>query len=137
MIFSTNREELRKTFYEAWRKHQHNLPIEPLEAQIIDVIKLHPEFHPYLNHPEKFQSKDFTHENPFLHLSLHLAVRDQITTDSPSGIKQIYFFLCEKYPDNLSVEHSMMECLERVLWEAQRSNALPNEQEYLNELRNL
>lgn len=136
-MFSSERGELRKMFFAAWRKHLDKLPIEPLDAQIIDVIIHHPEYHTLMDHPEKNQTADFGVENPFLHMSLHLAIREQISTDRPQGVKQIYLDLFEKYPDGLAVEHGMMECLEKILWDAQRNNMAPDEEKYLGLLRSL
>ena len=71
-MYSAERNELRKVFFEAWRKHQNQLVIEPLEEKIIHIILKHPEYHALLNQPEDFQEKDFDETNPFLHMSLHL-----------------------------------------------------------------
>lgn len=134
-MFSNDRDELRKIFFEAWRKHQSQLPVEPLEAQIIDIILMHPEYHAVLNHPEK--SIDASGENPFLHLSLHLAVLEQVNTNRPAGIQAIYQQLCVKVNSRLAAEHLMMECLANALWQAQQSGKMPDEENYLACLRSL
>lgn len=137
MFHSSERNELRQVFFDAWHKHQNQLPVEPLEAQLIEIILQHPEYHEFLNNPEKYQDKDFTETNPFLHLSLHLALREQITINRPEGIAQIYQRLCQQFSDSLLAEHKMMICLEEVLWERQRSGTFPDEQIYLQKLRHL
>lgn len=136
-MFSSERDELRKMYFTAWEKHLKKLPVEPLEAQIIAIILQHPEYHAFLENPDKHQAQDFIEGNPFLHLGLHLALREQISTNRPFGIKDIYHDLMQKYADNLLVEHRMMECLERVLWEAQRSGVMPDEGGYLESLQKL
>jgi hypothetical protein len=136
-MFSTDRNELRKVFFDAWHKHQQQLPIEPLEAQLIDIMLLHPEFHAILNDPEKFQADDFPEGNPFLHLSLHLAIREQIGTNRPAGITAVYDTLCRKLGVPLTAEHLMMECLGKTLWDAQQNNKMPDEATYLEALRQL
>ena len=80
-IFDTqSRDELRRVYIEAWRKHRERRPMEPLEAQIADVIALHPEYQAALEQPDEVVDRDYTPEggqsNPFLHMGLHLAVRD-------------------------------------------------------------
>lgn len=134
-MFSNDRNELRKVFFEAWKKHQQHLPIEPLEAQVIDIILRHPEYHDILSNPEKFQTHDFMESNPFLHMSLHLALREQISTNRPAGIKAIYEKLCHQLADAHDAEHRMVECLGTILWEAQQSGKMPDEQAYLEVLR--
>ncbi|WP_204318325.1 DUF1841 family protein [Serratia marcescens] len=41
--------------------------------------------------------------NPFLHMGLHLAVREQVATDRPQGIRTVYTKLIEKYQDPMVV----------------------------------
>jgi hypothetical protein len=136
-MFSTDRNELRKVFFDAWHKHQHQQPIEPLDAQLIDIMLLHPEYHALLSNPEKFQAEDFPEANPFLHMSLHLAIREQISTNRPAGITAIYDRLCRKLGDPLMVEHRMMECLGEILWQAQQNNTMQDEAIYIEVLRGL
>jgi hypothetical protein len=85
---SQSREELRRAYVEAWRKHRERLPMEPLEAQIANVIALHPEYQADLEGSPDAIARDYSPEsgqsNPFLHMGLHLAVRDQIATDRGS-----------------------------------------------------
>jgi hypothetical protein len=136
-MFSNDRNELRQVFFAAWGKHQQQLPIEPLEAQLIEIMLLHPEYHHILNDPENFQAENFDAENPFLHLSLHLAIREQVSTDRPAGIKEFYKTLCQKTGDALVAEHQMMDCLADILWQAQQSGTMPAEEVYLASLQKL
>ena len=136
-MFSSDRNTLRKVFFDAWQKHQQHAPVEPLEAQLIDIMLVHPEYHTILDDPATFQAEDFPEGNPFLHMSLHLAIREQISTNRPAGIKEIHTALSHKLDDPLTAEHAMMEWLGQVLWQAQQSNAMPDEQIYLEMLRKL
>jgi len=136
-MFSNNRTEMRKIFFTAWNKHKQHILLEALDQQLIDIILLHPEYHNILNHPEKFQDHDFGAENPFLHMSLHLAIREQINTNRPYGIQKIYHDLSEKLQDTLRVEHRMLDCLENFLWQAQQSGKAPDEKNYLIQLQEL
>ncbi len=131
------RDQLRNVFFTAWRKHLEKLPVEPLEAQVIDLILLHPEYQDFFAASENISHDDFSGTNPFLHLSLHLSIREQIATNRPTGITEIHRQLCQKWQDPHAAEHAMLECLGQVLWEAQRSGQLPDEQVYLEWLRKL
>jgi hypothetical protein len=133
----SDRDESRQFFFTAWQKHLTKTPVEPLEAQIIEIILQHPEYHDLLSHPENNQNKDFTQDNPFLHMGLHLALREQISTNRPAGIQAIYQTLIAKHGDTLYVEHQMMECLAMILWQSQRSSAMPSEEQYLENLKKL
>ena len=113
----------------------------PLEQQIVEVIIAHPEYHPMLEaavgHQDQAYFPEMGQSNPFLHMGLHLAVREQISTDRPAGIGHIYQKLLKKYADHLNVEHLMIEHLAECLWQAQRDNNQPNEQAYLHALKRL
>ena len=129
------RDELGKVFFAAWQKHRENQLVEPIEAMIIDIILQHPEYHEFFAHPE--ETTEFAGTNPFLHVSLHLALREQLGADRPVGIKAIYLALTNKLQDAHAAEHHMLDCLGQILWEAQQSGKMPDEQEYLEKLRSL
>lgn len=115
--------------------------MEPLEAQIADVIALHPEYHSQLEDRDAALARDYSPEggqsNPFLHMGLHLAVRDQIATDRPTGIRAAFQNLARRHGDEHEAEHAMIECLAQALWEAQRAGRPPDEQAYLERIRRL
>ena len=94
-----NREQLRQMYLDAWRKFSAQAPLEPLEAQLAAVIAEHPEYVPWLESGEEALSADFTPEggeaNPFLHMGLHLALREQVATNRPAGIAEIHQKLSE------------------------------------------
>ena len=139
MIFSDDRKELRQMYIDAWRKSQDRQVLSPLEAQIAKVIEDHPEYQSELG-GEALEAS-FTPSqgktNPFLHMGLHLAVRDQVATDRPPGISTIFQELVDKYSNPHESEHRMLDCLAETLWEAQNQNAPPDEQKYLERLRKI
>jgi hypothetical protein len=135
-----NRDELRSFYMEAWRKHRERVPMEPLEAQIADVIAQHPEYHSVLENAAALD-KDYTPEsgqsNPFLHMGLHLAIREQVATDRPQGIKLAFAAAVKKFGSSHDAEHQMIECLAEALWDAQRSGRAPDEMAYLERVRQI
>jgi hypothetical protein len=139
MIFSGDRKELRQMYADAWRKAAAREALSPLEAQIVTVIEDHPEYQSGLD--EDGLEASFTpaggKTNPFLHMGLHLAVRDQVATDRPPGIFSIFQQLERHFSDSHDAEHRMLDCLAETLWEAQQRNAPPDEQEYLERLRKI
>lgn len=132
------RAELRQQYFAAWRKAQAREILTPLEAQIADVCREHPEYHALLNHPEQSQELEFLPElgasNPFLHMGLHLAIREQVNTDRPAGIRTLFHRWQQQLHDPLEVEHQMLEVLAETLWQAQRSGLAPDETRYLQAL---
>ena len=69
--------------------------------------------------------------NPFMHMGMHIAIREQLTTDRPAGISTAYKKLLLRLQDIHEVEHQIMECLGRSLWESQQNNTAPDESQYL------
>lgn len=140
MLFSNNREDLRRQFVEAWRKAREGKPVTALEDQIASVVAAHPEYHAMLEQGEDAIGREWTPEqgesNPFLHLGMHIAIREQLSTDRPPGIRAAYDALINKLGEPHAAEHEMLECLGATLWEAQRSGQMPNEVAYLRCVRN-
>jgi len=139
MIFSGDRKQLRQMYADAWQKAQCAQVLSPLESQIAQVIEDHPEYQSALSEEDleaSFAPED-RETNPFLHMGLHLAIRDQVATDKPAGISEIFQELSGKCSDSHETEHRMLDCLAETLWEAQNQNAPPDEQKYLERLRKI
>ena len=139
MIFGHDRNELRQMYFDAWRKSVSGALLSPLETQIAKVIEDHPEYQPLMT--EESLEASFTPEggetNPFLHMGLHLAVREQVATDRPPGIAAAFNALLIRTGDMHEAEHRALECLAETLWEAQGANSTPDEAAYLERLRRL
>jgi len=141
MIFAgADRGELRRRYSVAWQRSLAGLPLEPLDAQIADVIALHPEYHAEIGNPDS-EGASYTVEggrtNPYLHMGLHLAIREQVGTRRPAGIEAVHARLARALGDVHEAEHRMIEVLAETLWEAQRAGSAPDEQGYLERLRRL
>ena len=134
-----SRDEVRQVYLAVWRKMQARQLLEPMEAIIADVIGLHLEYHSLLEDSEAATQSEFTPEqgqtNPFLHMGMHIALREQAQSDRPPGIKTVYQRLCSRGQHD--AEHAMMECLGQVLWQAQRDSAEPDQGAYLECLKKL
>jgi hypothetical protein len=135
------REQMRRRYLEAWRKFSAQSPLEPLERELAAVIAEHPEYIAWLEAGDAAVGADFTpeggRENPFLHMGLHLAIREQVATDRPAGIAQIHQRLAQRTDGTHEAEHRMLESLAETLWEAQRSGRAPDEAAYLERLQRL
>ena len=137
-MFGQDRTELRQMFFTSWKKHQDKQIMEPLEAVVAKIIELHPEYHSLLENQEAVD-KDYTPEmgetNPFLHMAMHISIQEQLSTKRPFGIEQIHQSMLKKIKDPHETEHVMMECLGKMLWEAQSQNRAPDENDYLGCLK--
>lgn len=128
-------------YLEAWRRSRESLPLEPVQAQIADVVTIHPEYHATLEADDDALERDWEgadgQSNPFLHMGMHLAIREQAATDRPAGIAAVHRALCERLGDQHAAEHLMIECLAAELWRAQQNGRPPDESDYLESLRRL
>lgn len=133
-MFGSDRNELRQMFYTAWSNFNNKAILQPLEQVIVNIIQLHPEYHALLN-DENTIDKDFTPEmeesNPFLHMSMHIAIQEQLSTQRPASIQHVYQSLLAKHQDAHHIEHMLMECLGQMIWQAQRDQTAPNETHYI------
>ncbi|MDX1573626.1 MAG: DUF1841 family protein [Methylophaga sp.] len=138
-MFGQDRDTLRQYYHQVWQKWQQQQPLSPLEKQIAVVIQEHPEYHAAFANPAHTQQEFFVENgqsNPYLHMGLHLAIREQVATNRPIGITDIYQLLLKKHNgEQLATEHLMMECLAESIWQAQRNQQMPDEAAYLQALR--
>jgi len=140
-MFSNDRNQMRQVFLQAWRKGQNNQPLEPLEELIVGILSRHPEYPPLVEDTDKALERDYLPEsgetNPFLHMGMHIAIHEQLSTDRPTGIAGLFQQLVLQAGDPHTAEHQVMDCLGEMLWRAQRDNCMPDEQGYLDCLRKL
>ena len=138
-MFSPSRDEARRFLVDAWAKHRAGEPLSGLEAVAARLIALHPEYHAVLADPERHAGRDYLPEtgevNPFLHLSLHLAVAEQLAIDQPPGIRAEFERLREARGDEHAALHAVLECLGETMWQAQRLRTGPDAGVYLACLR--
>lgn len=140
MLFGQQREQIRKVFVDAWRKHCDGVPLEPLERSIAEIVDAHPEYQAAMMESDALErdfSVDDGETNPFLHMGMHITIVEQITCDRPPGIRDIYDRLLRRYPDSHELEHAMMQCLAETLWSSQSRGEPPDEQKYLRCVRRL
>ncbi len=121
-MFNPSRDQVRQFFCDAWRKHVERLPLVGAEVTAADLAARHPEYHALLGDSEKALSQDWVPEggemNPFLHLSLHLAIHEQLSIDQPPGIRAAFDSLRRRMEAH-DAEHVLLECLGETIWRAQ------------------
>ena len=131
-MFDPTRAQVRQTFFEAWRKYRAGEPLAGIETIALDVILAHPEYHAVLDRPERHRDQDYVDEgNPFLHMSLHMALEEQLSIDQPPGIRHRFAALLERTGDRHDALHEAIECLAETIWRAQRDHAPPDGAAYL------
>jgi hypothetical protein len=131
-VFNPTRDQVRDTFFEAWRKYRAGEPLVGMETLAADVALAHPEYHAILDHPDRYREKDYTEANPFLHMSLHMALEEQLSIDQPPGIAARFDALLRRHGDRHEALHEAIECLAETVWRAQRDNAPPDGAAYLD-----
>jgi hypothetical protein len=140
-VFNPSREQARQFFFDAWRRFRHAESLSGLEQVAVEVVLEHPEYHALLHAPERNLDRDFSADagtmNPFLHLSLHLAIREQLAIDQPRGLRAEHERLVRELGSEHDAAHAVLECLGETLWQAQRLGTGPDAAVYLDCLRGM
>ena len=142
-MFNPSRDQARDFLLETWRKYRETESLTGMESMAVEVIALHPEYHEMLQDRDRYlqtyRDRDFPPEfgetNPFLHLGMHIAIREQISIDQPAGVRGHHQALSVKLGSVLDAEHEMMDCLAEMIWQAQRNRTAPDAALYLGCLR--
>lgn len=135
-MFAPSRDEARRFLIDAWRRQRAGEALSALEQTAARIVAMHPEYHAVLEAPQTHLDRDYRPEqgdiNPFLHLSLHLAVAEQLAIDQPPGIVAHFERLRAARGDAHAALHAVLECLGETIWQAQRLGAGPDAAVYLD-----
>lgn len=135
-MFNPSRDQVRQFFFDTWAKYRAGQPLAGAEVPALDAILAHPEYHAVLDAPERFRERDYPPEfgetNPFMHLSMHLAIAEQVSIDQPAGLRERYRKLTERCGDAMAAQHHLMDCLAEMIWQAQRSGTPYDAAAYLD-----
>lgn len=142
-MFNPSRDEARDFLFESWKKYRASETLTGMEAIAVGVIALHPEYHAMLEdrdrYLENYRDRDYPPEfgetNPFLHIGMHIAIREQVSIDQPVGVRGFHAALTAKLGSVLDAEHEMMDCLGEMIWQAQRNRTAPDPEIYLSCLK--
>ena len=134
-MFTPSRDDARRFLAGAWTKYRAGAPLSGLESMAAGIVALHPEYHAIVEDPDRHLDRDYRPDegdiNPFLHLSLHLAVAEQLGIDQPQGICAHFERLKLAKGDEHAALHAVLDCLGEVLWHAQRHGTPPDAAIYL------
>jgi hypothetical protein len=126
-MFNPSREQARQFFFDTWRKYRQREMLSGMEDMALEVILLHPEYQVMLDDTERYHDKDYLPEmgdtNPFLHMSMHIAIKEQLSIDQPAGILKRFERLLKETGNEHDAMHQVMECLAEMIWQAQRSRS--------------
>ena len=141
-MYDVNTHDVRRYFGHVWQNRLNPLQLDALQQKALRIIEAHPEYQTYLEHIEDYLDKNWTPEqgetNPFLHLSLHLSIQEQVGIDQPFGIRAIHQKLVGMHNDNwVKAEDEMMDALVETIWQAQRHNQGLDVNAYMTRLRKL
>jgi hypothetical protein len=137
-MFNPSREQVRHFFFDTWRKYRAGEPLAGLETVALEIALLHPEYHGVLDEPERYREQEYFPElgetNPFLHMSLHMALEEQLSIDQPAGVGAAFAQILACTGDRHEALHQAVECLAEMVWRAQREAAPPDAKAYLENL---
>ena len=134
-MFNPSRDQVRQFFFDSWGKFHAGQPLSALETLALQVARAHPEYHALLEAPQRHLEREYFPEmgetNPFLHLSLHLAIAEQLQIDQPQGLRSAYQQLVASGHSEHEAEHVILDCLAETLWRSQRDRAEPDGLAYI------
>jgi hypothetical protein len=131
-VFSPSREQVRDLFFDTWRKYRAGEPLAGIETLALEAILLHPEYHALLSDPARHREREYVDEtNPFLHMSLHVALLEQLSIDQPPGISAIFRRLEMGKGERHAALHEALDCLAETVWRSQRDGLPPDAAAYL------
>lgn len=129
-MFNPSRHQARQFLFSTWYKYKHQETLSDMEVIALNVILLHPEYQSMLDDTERYNDKDYPPEmgdtNPFLHMNMHIAIKEQLSIDQPAGICDRFDRLLKKYGNEHDTMHQIMECLAEMIWQAQRNQSIPD-----------
>jgi hypothetical protein len=132
-MFDPSRQQARGLFFGAWQKYRDGVPLAGIESLALEVILQHPEYHAVLDEPGRYREKDYVDQsNPFLHMSLHLALEEQLSIDQPPGIRSRWDALLRRSGERHQALHQAIECLAEMVWRSQRDGLPPDAAAYLS-----
>ncbi len=138
-MFAPSQNDVRRFFCDTQRKRREGSPLTPMETIAADWIAEHPEYHDELDDLEAALASVYDVEsgrtNPFLHLSMHLTITEQVAIDQPRGIKQAFGLLAARHGSAHEAQHEVMECLGEMIWASQKSGLPPDGERYLECVR--
>ena len=139
-MFTPSQNDVRTFFCETYHKHHSSAAVlSPMEALAANWIAEHPEYHADLADAAAARAAVYDVEagrtNPFLHLSMHLSISEQVSIDQPRGIRQAVELLAAKLGSLHDAQHEVMECLGEMVWASQRSGLPPDGLAYLEAVR--
>lgn len=134
-MFNPSRNQARDFFFDSWRKYRANEALTALETIAVELISQHPEYQPVIDNRDKYIAREFSPDagetNPFLHLAMHMSIREQVSIDQPQGVRAMHQRLTQKLDSVLDAEHAMMDCLAEMIWQSQRHGKAPDAQQYI------
>ncbi|RYY34051.1 MAG: DUF1841 family protein [Sphingomonadales bacterium] len=137
-MFTPSSHDVRRFFCDAYRKQRNGDILTPMDAIAADWIVQHPEYHDQFEDIEAAIARDYSVEggkpNPFLHLSMHLSIAEQISIDQPRGIRAAHDMLVAKRGEH-NAHHEIMECLGEMIWASQRGGVPPDTEAYIECVR--
>jgi hypothetical protein len=139
-MYGNDRSSLRRVFFNAWDKYKQSMPLEGIERILIDIVLQHPEYHDVLDDRDRYLDHDWPPEagetNPFMHMSMHVSIEEQLATNSPRGIVEHFTRIVETGIERHEAIHNMMDCLAEAVWKSQRNETSNLEETYVECLEN-
>jgi hypothetical protein len=120
------RQAFRRTVYHIWGMIQAGLVDEMNEAEyaIARILLEHPEYGDFFEDEKILDGRKFdtgSAVNPFLHVSLHKMIEDQLEAGHPEEVRFFFESMEAKGNDRHEIVHVIMKILSILIFEAMHS----------------
>jgi len=120
------REAFRKAVYRIWNMIQAGLldEMDESESGIAKILLDHPEYEEIFEDTEILDGREFdagTSGNPFLHISFHKMVDDQLASGRPEEVRFFLESMEDKGYDRHEIVHALMKILVCLISDAMKN----------------
>ncbi len=138
-MYQPSQLDVRRFFCATYARGSAGQVLDPMQAIAWPWVEQHPEYHAELADEASALALEYRVEdgrvNPFLHLSMHLTISEQMSIDQPAGIRQAVQLLARRLGSLHEAQHVAMEALGEMVWASQRSGLPPDGEAYLERVR--
>lgn len=131
-----HRQKFRRTINKVWNMIKEGLPadLNQEEKRLLPIIQEHQEYREYFENEDFLDgSEDQMEEgiNPFLHISLHQMVEDQLNSKTPVEAARLYEYIEKQGYSRHDAIHVVIMVLIHMIYNAIEKNSSFDEKRYI------
>ncbi|MEQ8764717.1 MAG: DUF1841 family protein [Planctomycetota bacterium] len=130
-------QQFRQWVHELWAKRNLERPDQGPEATFLRLLEEHPEYHDIWSLPTPPTDPTIGGTNPYLHISLHQAVDEQLHSGEPAEVRDTFVRLKKLGDHEHEARHRIMGVLVTVMNASMQKGVAFDTADYEKRLRAL